>query len=161
MNFPFWIFQFLNFPQNFPLFLFCPSVPFFSPTLDLPTLRIFAFFILFYFLFAILFFNSISISIFCFLNLNFSEFSFLQVRFRHCPFSPDFFLPPPFPILFVTPQIVVSRFLFSSFFPSCFITSPQTLLDYLVLQHTEPSALSAHHSDPDRPSIPIRVFDRR
>lgn len=99
MNFPFWIFQFLNFPQNFPLFLFCPSVPFFSPTLDLPTLRIFAFFILFYFLFAILFFNSISISIFCFLNLNFSEFSFLQVRFRHCPFSPDFFLPPPFPIL--------------------------------------------------------------
>lgn len=51
LNFPFWIFQFFNFSQNFPLFLFCPSVPFFSPTFDLPTLRISAFyFILIFYL---------------------------------------------------------------------------------------------------------------
>ena len=119
---------------------------------------------LFYFIFYLQFFFLI--------QFRFQFFAFWTWIFQNFLFSKsdsDTAPSPPissFPLhslyyVFVTPQIVVSRFLFSSFFPSCFITSPQTLLDYLVLQHTEPSALSAHHSDPDRPSIPIRVFDRR
>lgn len=93
--------------------------------------NLFDYFIIYYFIIQFL----IQFSIFTFFFLSFfffSEFSFLQVRFRHCPFSPDFSLPPPFPILSVTPQIVVSRFLF--FLSLLLCSSPQSLLDYLFDQ---------------------------